>query len=76
MKIMKTGLEPWKTYQEPWKTMKTDMGRAGISKNVTNKQNIPFIYRYFIFVICGKAKTNVFMETVLKRGEVEVGPSP
>ena len=51
-KTMKTHPEPWKTMEnQPW-TMKNHEnrpGRAGINKNVTNRQtdrqNLPIIYR-------------------------------
>ena len=33
---------------EPWKTIQTDLGRAGISKNVTDRQNLPIIYRFHL----------------------------
>ena len=43
---MKTDLEPWKTNLEPWKTTKTDPGRAGISKNITDRTFLSYIDHY------------------------------
>ena len=34
------------------KTIQTDLGRAGISKNVTDRQNLPIIYRYLMVWYC------------------------